>query len=122
MINTNPPILSPEQYEASGLPSGYIYWPTANVFVHPSTIPEHFLCASSLQNSQKPGIQDFYSQENSVKSNANTNTNSKYRKILPKEDQTYPVHGTDSNNRPQLHANMSSSNSSPQENIFQFTR
>jgi len=35
-------IMSPEDYKQNGLPSGYIFWPTANVFVHPSMVQSHW--------------------------------------------------------------------------------
>ena len=34
-VSTNS-ILKPEDYSKFGMPSGYIFWPTANVFVHPT--------------------------------------------------------------------------------------
>lgn len=37
------PILQPDEYERLGMPPGYIFWPTANAFVHPSAIPNQFL-------------------------------------------------------------------------------
>ena len=33
-----PTILTPDEYEKKGLPSGYIYWPNANIFVHTTVV------------------------------------------------------------------------------------
>ena len=33
-------ILKPEDYSKFGMPSGYIFWPTANVFVHPTVLQQ----------------------------------------------------------------------------------
>jgi hypothetical protein len=120
LTKPNQPILSPEQYEASGLPSGYIYWPTANVFVHPSTIPEHFLCDSSMQDKHNKGIHEIIPRDNDEENNANKHP--KYRKILPKEGQSYTIHGTESKSRSQSKSTISSFNACPHDNIFQFTR
>ena len=117
------PILSPEEYESSGLPSGYIYWPTGNVFVHPSTIPEHFLSdgstftkvdSESVEEDIKVDIEEEEEDEQTI--------NPKYRKILPKEVQ----HGRNENqlttNKGQIKNQISTSHPSPHENISQYTR
>ena len=33
-----PSMLTPVEYERLGLPTGYIFWPTANVFIHTTTM------------------------------------------------------------------------------------
>ena len=38
-VSTNS-ILKPEDYNKFGMPSGYIFWPTANVFVHPTVLQQ----------------------------------------------------------------------------------
>ena len=115
------PVLSPEEYESSGLPSGYIYWPTGNVFVHPSAIPEHFLSDGSTFSKV-----DIESLEEDIKVDVEEEDepkiNSKYRKILPKELQ----HGRNENqlnmNKGQIKSQISTSHPSPHENISQYTR
>ena len=77
-------ILSPEEYDASGLPSGYIYWPTGNVFVHPSTIPEHFLSNSSIFGTPKNNTLEDKNIEDKKEDTISNSNHSKYRRILPK--------------------------------------
>ena len=78
------PILSPEEYDASGLPSGYIYWPTGNVFVHPSTIPEHFLSNSSIFGTPKNNTAEDKNIEDKKEDTVSNINPLKYRRILPK--------------------------------------
>ena len=111
-----PPILSPEQYEARGLPSGYIYWPSGNVFVHPSTIPEHFLCDSSLKDNQMQA-----DQLQLIREEKHSNNNSKYRRILPKESHPCVLQSSEKTIRQQPKATATST-SYPHEKISQFTR
>lgn len=39
-----PTILTPDEYEKQGLPTGYIYWPNANIFVHTTVVFSSLLC------------------------------------------------------------------------------
>ena len=115
------PILSPEEYESSGLPSGYIYWPTGNVFVHPSTIPEHFLSdGSAFSKVDSESVEEDIKVD--IEEEDEPKINSKYRKILPKELQ----HGRNENqlimNKGQIKSQISTSHPSLHENISQYTR
>ena len=44
-------ILKPEDYSKFGMPSEYIFWPTANVFVHPTVMQEEN-ALNSIPNSK----------------------------------------------------------------------
>ena len=62
-VSTNS-ILKPEDYSKFGMPSGYIFWPTANVFVHPTVLKvslfQNVLLVSSFgQKYQQNFFQDF---------------------------------------------------------------
>ena len=41
-------VLKPEEYQSMGMPGGYIYWPSASVFVHLSAIPPQYLDFNGL--------------------------------------------------------------------------
>lgn len=47
-VTITPTTLKPEQYRQLGMPSGFIFWPTANVFVHPSVLKQQ------LSNDKQP--------------------------------------------------------------------
>ena len=116
------PILSPEEYESSGLPSGYIYWPTGNVFVHPSTIPEHFLSDGSTFSKV-----DSESVEEDIKVDIEEeedepSINPRYRRILPKELQHARNDNQLNSNKGQIKSQISTSCPSPHENISTYTR
>ena len=120
------PILSPEEYESSGLPSGYIYWPTGNVFVHPSTIPEHFLSdGSTFTKVDSESVEEDIKvdiEEEEEKEDDEQTIHPNYRKILPKELQ----HGRNDNqliaNKGQIKSQISTSHPRPNENISHYTR
>ena len=52
-VSTNS-ILKPEDYNKFGMPSGYIFWPTANVFVHPTVLQQQQQDPSRLAKNQTP--------------------------------------------------------------------
>ena len=118
------PILSPEEYDERGLPSGYIYWPTGNVFVHPSTIPEHFLSNSSIFGTPKNNTPEDKNIEDKKEDTISNINHSKYRRILPKspppctkeEGKTEILHHSPKK------VDSSSTASHLQNNMLQFTR